>query len=73
MNKPGVKVGIRLYVPLDKEGKTWKQTVVDDNTMACEDLCLADLNGDGKLDIVAAGRATKNLKIYLNTGTAATN
>jgi hypothetical protein len=73
MNKPGVKVGIRLYVPLDKEGKTWKQTVVDDNTMACEDLCLADLNGDGKLDIVAAGRATKNLKIYLNTGTAASN
>jgi hypothetical protein len=68
MNKPGVKVGIKLFTPLDGDGKNWKQTLLDDNTMACEDLCLADLNGDGKLDIVAAGRATKNLKIYLNQG-----
>jgi hypothetical protein len=34
--------------------------------MACEDLCLADLDGDGKLDIIASGRATKNVKIYYN-------
>ena len=25
-----------------------------------------DLNADGKIDIVAAGRATHNLKIYFN-------
>jgi len=68
MNKPGVKVGIKLFTPLDKEGKDWRQTLIDDNTMACEDLAVADLNGDGKLDIVAAGRATKNVKIYLNEG-----
>jgi hypothetical protein len=37
--------------------------------MACEDLLLADFNADGRLDIVAAGRATKNLKLYLNEGT----
>ncbi len=66
MNKPGVKVGIKLFTPLDTEGKQWRQTLVDDNTMACEDLQLADFNGDGKLDIVAAGRATKNLKVYFN-------
>ncbi len=40
--------------------------LVDDNTMACEDLRLADLNGDGRIDIVAAGRATKNVVIYWN-------
>jgi len=34
--------------------------------MACEDLQVADLNGDGRPDIVAAGRATRNLKIYFN-------
>jgi len=68
MGKAGTKVGIKLFTPLDKEGKTWKKSFVDDNGMACEDLCLADLNGDGKLDIVAAGRATKNVKIYLNQG-----
>ncbi|MBM3832481.1 MAG: VCBS repeat-containing protein [Verrucomicrobia bacterium] len=65
-NRPGVKVGIKLFTPLDAEGKEWRQTLVDDNTMACEDLTLADLNGDRRLDIIAAGRATKNVKIYFN-------
>jgi hypothetical protein len=58
------KVGIRLYA--HQPDGAWKEYVVDDNRMACEDLRLADMNGDGKLDIVAAGRATKNLKLYLN-------
>ena len=66
MNKPGVKVGIKLFTPLDREAKDWQAALIDDNTMACEDLTMADLNGDGKLDIVAAGRATKNVKIYFN-------
>ena len=70
MNKPGVKVGIKLFTPLDKDGHDWGMTLIDDNTMACEDLTVADLNGDGKLDIVAAGRATKNVKIYFNEGAA---
>ena len=60
------KTGIKLFAPLDKEGKNWRESLLDDNAMACEDLCLADLNGDGKLDMVAAGRATKNVKIYFN-------
>jgi autotransporter-associated beta strand protein len=38
--------------------------VVDDNEMACEDLFVRDLNGDGKPDIIAAGRRTKNVKVY---------
>ena len=62
------KVGIKLFIPNDPDGKQWSQTLLDDNGMACEDLCLADLNGDGKLDIVASGRATKNVKIYFNEG-----
>jgi len=62
------KVGLLLFSPLDKEGKEWKKVLVDDNGMACEDVALADLNGDGRLDIVASGRATKNLKIYFNEG-----
>ena len=68
MNRPGVKVGLKLFTATDKTGAKWESTVIDDNQMACEDLCLADLDGDGKLDIVAAGRATKNLKVYFNQG-----
>ena len=70
MNRPAnTKVGIKLYTPLDSKGQQWRETLIDDNTMACEDLVLADLDGDGDLDIAAAGRATKNLKIYFNEGT----
>jgi len=42
--------------------------VIDHNTMACEDLKLADLNQDGRLDIIAAGRKTKNVNVYWNEG-----
>ena len=42
--------------------------IVDWGGMATEDLTVADLNGDGKPEIVAAGRATHNLKIYWNEG-----
>lgn len=58
------KTGIRLYMPLDNKGEQWRQSTVDDNNIACEDLTLADLNGDKKLDIIASGRATKNLMVY---------
>ena len=61
-NKEG-KVGIKIYVAQDDK---WESYWIDDNGMACEDLQVADLNADGKPDIIAAGRATKNLKIYWN-------
>ncbi len=65
MQNKVAKVGIKMFVP-DEEGQKWTQHLLDDNTMACEDLVLADLNGDGKLDIIASGRRTKNVKIYWN-------
>lgn len=68
--KAGDRVGIKMFRPVDPQGKTWEQSFVDDNGMACEDLCLADLDGDGKLDIVASGRSTHNLKIYFNASPA---
>ncbi|QDU02570.1 FG-GAP repeat protein [Gimesia chilikensis] len=60
------KVGVKLYWATDASGKTWESAWIDDNGMACEDLRLGDLNGDGKIDIVAAGRNSHNLKIYWN-------
>jgi hypothetical protein len=59
------RVGVRLYVP-DDTATHWHRHVVDDNQTACEDLKLADLDGDGRLDIVAAGRATHNVIVYWN-------
>jgi hypothetical protein len=60
------KVGIKLYVPLDDMGEKWETHLIDDNQMACEDLKIADLDGDGRPDIIASGRATHNLVIYWN-------
>ncbi len=60
------KVGIKLYVPLDDKGQKWETHLIDDNGMACEDLKIADLDGDGRPDIIASGRATHNLVVYWN-------
>ena len=60
------KVGVKFYYPTNKDRTDWKSMLVDDNQMATEDIRAADLNEDGKLDIIAAGRASHNLKIYFN-------
>ena len=54
--------GIKIY---HEEAGAWKSDwVCEPNTMACEDLKLADLDGDGREEIIAAGRSTKNVVIY---------
>jgi FG-GAP-like repeat len=60
------KTGIKLYVPKDKSNTKWDSYWIDENGMATEDLQVLDMNSDGKPDIIAAARATKNLKIYWN-------
>lgn len=65
MQKKDAKVGIKMFIP-DPKAEKWASLLIDDNTMSCEDLVLADLNGDGKLDIIASGRRTKNVMIYWN-------
>ncbi len=66
MNRPEARVGIKLLVARDPAGERWDTYAVDDNTVACEDLVLADLDGDGDLDIAASGRATRNVRIFWN-------
>lgn len=65
-HKIGTRVGVKLFYTTKEDGSGWQQQVVDDNTMACEDLMGADLDGDRETDLIAAGRGTKNLKIYWN-------
>lgn len=60
------KVGIKLYRKKNGSESEWEWQWIDDNNMACEDLQVIDLNGDGKLEIIASGRRTHNLKIYWN-------
>jgi hypothetical protein len=64
------KPGVAIYA-CDREGALRSKTMIEDGGMAAEDLVVADLNGDKRPDIVASGRATRNVKIYWNeTGKA---
>jgi hypothetical protein len=70
-NKPGNEgprgPGVFWFDP--KPGSnplTFERHTIDDGGMACEDALAADLDGDGRADIVAGGRATHNVKIYWN-------
>ncbi len=62
------KTGVKLFQAKNSTASEWTESWIDDNSMACEDLKVADLNGDGWLDVVASGRASKNVKIYWNQG-----
>lgn len=66
--KPGDPVGLKFYWSEDGSGREWKSTPIDQGKMACEDVVMADLNGDGRLDVIASGRSTKNVIIYWNEG-----
>ncbi len=67
-DKPGERRGVRIYKALDEKGTKWARHIVEDGGVAVEALAVADLNGDGRPDIVAAGRATGNVRIYWNEG-----
>ena len=59
------KPGVAIYA-VDRSGALKSKTMIDEGGMATEDLVVADLNGDKQPDIVASGRATRNVKIYWN-------
>ena len=62
--------GVNIY-KADSAGTAWQKHPLEKGGVATEDLACADLNGDGRTDIVAVGRATRNVKIYWNEGSAA--
>ena len=67
-NKPGEKCGVRIYKATDDKGTKWERHLLDEGGLAVEDLAAADLDGDGRIDLVAVGRQTHNARIYWNKG-----
>lgn len=57
------RTGIKMFI---RDKDLWREHWIDNNGIACEDLQVADLDGDGKKDIIASGRSTHNLRIYWN-------
>ena len=65
--------GVRIFDPkaLDDGSSTeWRRELLDAGGVAVEDMAVADLDANGKVDLVAVGRATHNLRIYWNRGSA---
>jgi hypothetical protein len=59
----------RVYI-YSFDGKRWNRQTLDDGGISAAACAVADLNGDGRLDIACIGSATHNLKWYENLGPA---
>ncbi len=64
--------GIKFFTPMSPDGTEWREQHVSGAELAVEDIKAGDLNGDGRPDIVAAARQTKNLKIFFSGSFTAT-
>jgi hypothetical protein len=59
--------GLRIYDPgTSRKAGHWPKYSIDPGGVAIEDLAAADLDADSRIDIVAVGRKTKNVRIYWN-------
>src|SRR5262249_6599347 len=67
-DKSGEKCGVRIFKGLDDTGSKWQRYLLDDGGVNVGDLAAADLDGDGRIDIVAVGRQSHNARIYWNKG-----
>jgi hypothetical protein len=62
---------VYIYYADDSKGSHWSRQVLDGGGMAAAGGAVADLNGDGRPDLICIGTATANLKWYESLGTAA--
>lgn len=61
----GKQTGISI-LKRNPEAKWERVAQLDGPAMSSEDLIIGDLNGDGRPEVIAGGRATGNLRIYWN-------
>lgn len=55
-----------IFYAQDDAGTHWQHEVLDPLGMSASGCSVADINGDGRLDIVQIGSATENIKWYQN-------
>ena len=64
----GTGTSLYVYHPSGHSGESWEPQTLD-TEMAASGVVIADINGDGRLDVVAIGASTGNVKWYENLGT----
>lgn len=55
-----------LYSAQDADGAAWSRQILDDGDMSASGCVVADLDDDGRLDLVCIGGGTANVKWYQN-------
>ncbi|RUL89092.1 hypothetical protein TsocGM_03740 [Tautonia sociabilis] len=59
--------GLFIYDPVPgSQPLAFEKRVIEDGGVAVEDATAADLDGDGRPELIAGGRATHNVRIYWN-------
>jgi FG-GAP-like repeat len=64
----GEKAAGHIFYSVDDSGTQWRHEFLDRKEMAASGCEIADLNGDGRPDIILIGSSTANLKWYENLG-----
>ena len=55
----------KLETPSPHDSPAWHRTILDKGGIAVEAIAVGDLSGDGVPDIVAVGRSTHNVKLFI--------
>lgn len=63
----GAGTSLYAYYASDSSGDRWERQTLD-TEMAASGVVIADINGDGRLDVVTVGASTANVKWYENLG-----
>jgi hypothetical protein len=61
----GPGTSLFIYHSTDERGTSWERETLDTD-MAASGVVIADVNGDGRPDIVAVGSSTANVRWYEN-------
>ena len=64
----GEGTSLHLYRPENLDRNRWSKETIDAGGLGVAQMEVLDLNGDGRLDIVASGSSTGNVKWYENLG-----
>ena len=62
----GKGTSLQLYRPENLEQNQWTKEIIDNGGLGVGQMSVLDLNDDGRVDIIASGLSTNNLKWYEN-------